>query len=482
MSDPFHSNESVASCLGNHNRPGEGVVLASVGGLRELKVRRSLQSSVDRSVETVAFGSDLNMDLPEVSEDGFPGESALIGETLGQYRLDKEVGRGSMGRVYRAAHLGLHRACAIKVLNPGLVSKQPAVRERFWAEARAVAHLLHPHVVTIHNLGSDRGYHFIEMEYIPGGLSLRESIIRSGPLDTIQSSTLLRQVSQALDAAHKSGLIHRDVKPANVLINDQGHAKLADFGLVRKIGDLNRVGVAIAGTPTYMAPELFEGITASPASDIYAVGVMYYYLLSARLPYASDKISQLILRHRSSPIPDIREIVADAPDAAQEIIERCLAKRPGDRFGSAAELADAFRAVIHELRDTESLIRESVDGIECFIQGARDRFRIVFTVPGERLQEVYVEANHGPGGERLISIFSVCGPADPQHFEFALRLNDRLSYGSLSVRNVNGEPMFVMNRTFSRDHICSTDIRAALLEIARRSDRVEQQLTNADFY
>ncbi len=446
---------------------------------------RTRKVSIDRHGETVDFtldDSESDTGYPGLADDGFPGPNALIGETLGQYRIDREVGRGSMGRVYRAAHLGLHRPCAIKVLNPGLVERQPAVRERFWAEARAVAHLLHPHVVTIHNLGSDRGYHFIEMEYVPGGVSLRESVIREGPLDAIQSSTLLRQVSQALDAAHKAGLVHRDVKPANVLINDQGQAKLADFGLVRRIGEFDRAGVAVAGTPTYMAPELFDGVAASHSSDIYAVGVMYYYLLSARLPFASDQISQLIQRHRLAPTPDIRDIVADAPDAAQAIIERCLAKRPADRFESAAELADALRSVIHELRDTESLIRESVDGIDCFVQGARDRFRIVFTVPDERLQEVYVEANHGPGGERLISIFSVCGPAESRYFEFALRLNDRLSYGSLSVRNVNGEPMFVMNRTFSRDHICATDIRAALIEIARRSDRVEQQLTNADFY
>ena len=476
-------NQSVAGSLENHScSTVEGPVAAVLDAPRISRGRRPGKFSLEIDESTVAFDSEVETEFSGTLDDGFPGENALIGETLGQYRLDKEVGRGSMGRVYRAAHLGLHRDCAIKVLNPGLVSKQPAVRERFWAEARAVAHLSHPHVVTIHNLGSERGYHFIEMEYVPGGVSLRESIVREGPLDAIQASTLLRQVSLALEAAHKAGLIHRDVKPANVLINDQGHAKLADFGLVRRIGEFDRAGVAVAGTPTYMAPELFEGVAASYASDIYAVGVMYFYLLSARLPFASDRISQLILRHRSEPIPDIRELVPDAPDAAQDVIERCLAKRPKDRFASAAELADALRAVVHELRDTESLIRESVDGIDCFIQGARDRFRIVFSVPGERLQEVYVEANHGPGGERLISIFSVCGPAEPQHFEFALRLNDRLSYGSLSVRNVNGEPMFVMNRTFSRDHIGATDIRAALIEIARRSDRVEQQLTNADFY
>ena len=114
--------------------------------------------------------------------------------------------------------------------------------------------------------------------------------------------------------------------------------------------------------------------------------------------------------------------------------------------------------------------------------GGHDHYRILFQLPDDRLQEVYVEVSQGRAGERLLSVFSVCGPADPKHYEFALRLNDKLSYGSLSVRNVNGQPMFVMNRTFARDHVYAADIRAALLEIARRSDRVEQQLTDADLY
>ncbi|MCA1686001.1 MAG: serine/threonine protein kinase [Planctomycetia bacterium] len=407
--------------------------------------------------DTVAYGRDLSDPSPTDAgtfEDGFSGAGALIGETIGQYRLDAMVGRGSMGRVYRAEHLGLHRPCAIKVMNPDLVSRNPMIRERFWAEARAVAHLLHPHVVTVHNLGSDRGFHYIEMEYIPGGLSLREAIIRDGPFGPVRASTLVRQVSLALQAAHKSGLVHRDVKPANVLIDSQGHAKLADFGLVRRVSELDLAGVPVAGTPTFMAPELFDGVPASHRSDLYAVGVMYYYLLSARLPFASNQISQLA----------------------------CLAKCPEDRYQSANALAEDLQSVIFQLRDTEGLIRESVEGLDCLIQGGRDHFRIFFRLPEDRLQEVYAEVSKAPNGERVLTIFSVCGPADSRHFEFALRLNDSLSYGSLSVRNVGGEPMFVMNRTFARDHVCAADIRAAMIEIARRSDRVEQQLTNADLY
>jgi len=439
----------------------------------------------DQLGETVVYGTGLvDQDGVEADadDDGFQEVDDLLGETVGQYRLEELVGRGSMGRVYRAQHLGLHRPCAIKVMNPGLVAKQPQIRERFWAEARAVAHLLHPHVVTIHNLGTDRGYHYIEMEFVPGGVSLREAVIRDGPFDPIRASGLVLQVADALGAAHRSGLIHRDVKPANVLINGRGDAKLADFGLVRKIGEVGRAGATVAGTPTYMAPELFDGVPASHLSDLYAVGIMYYYLLSARLPYASDQISQLIARHRHDPLPDVRAVAPRVPESVSAIIQRCLAKRPEDRFVSAEELADHLQTAVLQLRDTEALIRESVEGLDCYIHGALDHYRVFFRLPADRLQEVYAEVSHGPSGERVLSIFSVCGPAEPKNFEFALRLNDKLSYGSLSVRNVNGQPMFVMNRTLPRDHVCSADIRAAMVEIARRSDRVEQQLTDADLY
>ena len=438
---------------------------------------------VDPLSETVDYRS---FDSRESSIDeegfGFPEADELVGETIGQYRLLELLGKGSMGRVYRADHLGLHRPCAIKVMNPGLVKQQPHVRERFWAEARSVANLLHPHVVTIHNLGSDRGYHFIEMEYVAGGVSLHQRIVREGPLEAMVASNLVRQVVLALGAAHDAGLIHRDVKPANVLLNQAGNAKLADFGLVRRIGELDRAGLSIGGTPTYMAPELFEGVAASPRSDIYAVGVMLFYVLSARLPFTSDQISHLILRHRFDPIPDIRAFVSDIPDASLPILERCLAKSPADRYDSAAELAADLQGVIFRFRNTETLIRESVEGLDCFVSGARDQFRVLFPLPGDRMHEVYVEGSTGALGERLLTIFSVCGPAEPKHFEFALRLNDKLTYGGVSIRDVNSEPMFVMNRTFSRDHVGPADARAAMLELARRSDRIEQMITNADVY
>jgi serine/threonine-protein kinase len=458
--------------------------------------------------ETVAYRPDLTSghdDTEGHEGDGFPEVDDLIDRTLAQYRLDTVVGRGSMGRVYRAEHLGLGRPCAIKVMSPGLLARQPHVRERFWAEARAVANLVHPHVVTIHNLGSDRGYHFIEMEYV-SGVTLKESMVREGPFEPVRASDVVRQVVLALGAAHRSGLVHRDVKPANVLLASagnveaadlpeclsprpnvsgpasSGHAKLADFGLVRHLSELELAGVPVAGTPTFMAPELFAGIPASPRSDFYALGVMYYYLLSGRLPFTSDHIGNLIQLHRDGPIPDIRAIAPAVPDIVASIIDRCLAKAPEDRFQSADGLAEELQTAVYHLRDTESLVRESLDGLDCFVQGGRDYYRVLFQLPGDRLQEVYVEPAEGKRGERLLSVFSVCGPADPRHFEFALRVNAKLTFGSLSIREVNGQPMFVMTRTFARDHVCASEVRSALQEIARRADRIEQQLNDADLY
>ena len=461
----------------------DGSILARTSSGEE----RAISGSRPTFAETIVYQVDRTMtesddNIVIGNDDGFPPIDDLIGSTLSQYRIESLAGRGSMGRVYQAYHLGLHRPCAIKVMNPGLLARQPQIRERFWAEARAVANLLHPHVVTIHNLGSDRGYHFIEMEFVPGGISLRESLIRDGAFEPIRASTLVRQVVLALGAAHQAGLVHRDVKPANVLLTSAGDAKLADFGLVRRISDAELAGASVAGTPTFMAPELFEGAAASRRSDIYAVGVMYYYLLSERLPFSSDQMVQLIQMHRQAAVPDIREIAPGVPDIVAAILDRCLAKQPEQRYESAEELADDLQSAIYHLRETESLVRESVEGLDCFVQGARDHYRILFPLPGDRLQEVYVEEVQGREGERLLSVFSVCAPAESRYFSYALRLNNRLTYGSLSIRNVNGQPMFVMTRTFARNHVCALDIRAALVEIAHRSDRIEQQLTDTDLY
>lgn len=434
--------------------------------------------------ETVAFPAPEVLEAP-ASASG-PTDD-LVGETLGQYRLDEVIGQGSMARVYRAEHLGLGRQSAVKVLNAELIERQPQMVERFRAEARAVAGLVHPHVVMVHNLGSDRGHHYIEMEFVPGSVSLRDTVVRDGAFDSVRATKLIRQVTLALAAAHSSGLIHRDVKPANVLLDDQGRAKLADFGLVRRVDEGGRDHKAgrpnLAGTPMFMAPELFSGAPPSPQTDLYAVGVTYFNLLSARLPFVSSDISRLIRLHQRMAIPDIRKWVPDAPEEVRDILRRLLAKSPDARPPSAEALADELKRMVGHLREIQGLVEESLEGLDCFVQAAgKDLYRVVVPTPGDRLHEVYIEAAEGPDNEALLQVFSVCAPADARHYEFALKLNDRLTIGGLSLHEMNGVPMFVMTRTYLRDLVTPTDLRGAVLEIARQSDWVEHELTRCDVY
>ena len=208
-----------------------------------------------------------------------------------------------------------------------------------------------------------------------------------------------------------------------------------------------------------MAPELFKGSPASPQSDLYAVGVMLYYLVSGLLPFAAASVKAIIHLHHTQPVPDLRAVGQAIPDGLMRIIERCLAKVPSEHFGSGRELADELRLQIYRLRNTESLVNESIRGLDCFLQGARESFRIL--VPqqrGQRLQEVLIEVSEGKDEERFLSVFSVCGPADPSHHAAALAVNGRLTYGSISIRHVLAHPMFVMTRTFPRDRVRPSEL------------------------
>ncbi|MFN8372339.1 MAG: serine/threonine-protein kinase [Anaerolineae bacterium] len=271
----------------------------------------------------------------------------LQGRKLGKYEIKDLLGQGGMATVYRGYQEDIDRYVAIKVLppHPGL---DPTFVDRFRQEARTIARLQHPHILPVYDYGTEDNILYLVMAYVEGG-SLSD-MIKEGPLNLRQVEKFLREISGALDYAHRQGIVHRDLKPANILIDTEGHALLADFGIAKWAeGGASITGTGIVGTPAYMAPEQGKGLPADARSDIYALGVVVYELLTGKQPYAADTAMMLILRHIQDPIPNISESVEGLPPALDEVMKRVLAKEPEDRFQSAADFANAFSSALKEI-------------------------------------------------------------------------------------------------------------------------------------
>jgi serine/threonine protein kinase len=265
----------------------------------------------------------------------------LIGQTLGKYRILAEIGRGGMGVVYKAHDTTLDCPVAIKVLDPLLARDQEFV-QRFLREARATARLRrHPHIVTIHDVGQSGGYSFIVMEHLEGR-SLVEIIRREGPLPPERVARLVSQVADALDYAHAQGLIHRDVKPGNVIVGPQDQATLTDFGVARSVEGtrLTQSGVMI-GTPAYMSPEQVKGQSVGPAADVYALGVVTYEMLGGRPPFEGET-PHVLFAHAYEPPPPLRQVNPRVPEAVAAAVHKALVKDPKQRYPTAGAFAAAL--------------------------------------------------------------------------------------------------------------------------------------------
>ncbi len=407
----------------------------------------------------------------------------LIGSQLSLYSIEGLLGRGGMAWVFQARHNMLQRPCAIKILSPDLERRQPGAVESFLREARVAASLVHPHVVTVHNIGHHDGYHFIEMEYVPGQ-SLQHLFAVDGLLPPTQATDYVLQSCSALAEAHRQGMIHRDFKPANILVRNDGWTKLADFGLAKRVvalhGESDR---SLSGTPYFMAPELFCGSAGTCASDVYAVGVSYFYLLTGRFPYTDRSITRLAQLHQQAPVPDPREHGHDIPDAAVEVVRQALAKEPADRFRDGAELYSALREISTSLRSLQSIVTEAIDGIDATLRAADDVLEIVVSLPNGRRQKIYVEETVSqPWSAQIVRVYSVCGLAIPSYFRRALELNARVPHGSLAVESIDGDPHFVMLNSHLRVACDPIDIRHSVLDIAQWADDMEAALTGQDLY
>ena len=267
-----------------------------------------------------------------------------VGTAFGKYTITALVGRGGMGEVYEAHDNDKRRTVALKIL-PDQYSKDENFRKRFLRESHAAAMLQEPHVIPIHDWGEIDGSLYIDMRLVRGA-TLRD-LLSEGPLEPSQAVAIIDQIAAALDAAHAEGLIHRDVKPANVLVTSADFAYLVDFGIAETKGDtrLTTAGSQI-GSFAYMAPERFNNVMATPAVDVYALACVLYESLTGDAPFRTDSMEYLIAAHITSPPPRPSAANRNVPASFDEVIARGMAKEPDDRYGTAGALGRAAQRAL----------------------------------------------------------------------------------------------------------------------------------------
>ena len=277
------------------------------------------------------------------------GSALAPGTTVAGYRIEALIGRGGMGAVYRASEEGLGRKVALKVIAPELAQDE-RFRERFLRESRIAASLDHPHVIPIYQAGDEDGLLFLAMRYVEGS-DLAKVVAEDGALEPKRAVDLLSQIAEALDAAHEKGLIHRDVKPSNVLIAESAgreHCYLGDFGLTKRTGSLSGVSVAgeIVGTLEYVAPEQITGNALDERADVYSLGCVLYECLTGQSPFPRATDVALLWAHvHEEPTPPSKAR-DDLPKELDTVLTRALAKEPGRRYRSAGELLAATRSAL----------------------------------------------------------------------------------------------------------------------------------------
>jgi CHASE2 domain-containing sensor protein/predicted Ser/Thr protein kinase len=307
---------------------------------------RSLSEAIDRLIEKIGPG-----------------------DTLGDYRVDELLARGGMGVVYRATQVSLDRKVALKVIIPELAD-DVNYRARFKREALAAASIDHPNVVPVYEAGEEGGLVFLAMRFIDG-VDLRTLLKKEGPLPPARAAAIIAQVSAALSAAHARGLVHRDVKPANVLIDQSAgdHAYLTDFGLTRRTGsgsEMTQEGTMM-GTLDYIPPEQINGQDVDARADVYALGCVLYELVTGRVPFERDSEVAKLFAHVSSEPPSAREHRPELSEQVDEVIRRAMAKRPQDRYPSAEEFARAATAAL-----AQRGVEQAATGVEASTSPSSD--------------------------------------------------------------------------------------------------------------
>lgn len=311
------------------------------------------------------------------------GHASLLGSALGGYQVQALIGRGAMGTVYLARDTALNRPIALKVLL-GSLARNPAMVRSFYREAQAAAPLRHPGIVRIYSAGVESGTPYIAMEYVAGE-PLDRFLRRKGSVSWQAALHVGAQLAQALNCAHGAGVVHRDVKPANILLDRQGRVRLADFGIAR-VATLDARGGrpgGVMGTPTYMSPEQCEGLEPGPATDLYSLGVVLYQMMAGNPPFRAETPQALVKQILTDDAPRLNKLDGEIPDDVARLVAHLLQKEPGARPKSAAHVA----RMIDRIRAEEGGRSVVPEALSAFVreQAVESNLRLMTPVPQHRV-------------------------------------------------------------------------------------------------
>ncbi len=395
----------------------------------------------------------------------------LVGKSLGGFRIVEKIGAGGMATVFKAYQSTLDRYIAIKVL-PAYHARDPIFVKRFVQEARSVARLAHPNIVQIHDFDEQDGYTYIVMEYVDGG-TLKDRLKK--PLSVVEAADFVIQAAEGLDCAHRNGIIHRDVKPANMLLRKDGHLLLSDFGIAKILEgttNLTRVGTGI-GTPQYMSPE--QGMASQSVdrrSDIYSLGIVFFHCLTGRVPFTADSPLTITVKHINEPLPIDMLIAANVPQPIIQVVQKMTAKQPHERYQSAEILIDAltnalgdsnlslgrrgFSSITPTPVDTNnpsynnglaSNAQQPIFTVTCFRCGAPNpSSRLYCTTCGDDLSNKRASQDkHKVNGRAVLARLTMqSGPMKGRSYRFHQDVT--------TVGRTNGNDLVISGRTVSRRH------------------------------
>ena len=404
--------------------------------------------------------------------------NALIGQSLGQFRIVEQIGAGGMAVVFKAYQPTLDRYVAIKVL-PSYHANDPVFLTRFVQEARSVAKLAHPNIVQIHDFGEQNTITYIVMEYVDGG-TLKDRLNK--PLPVAETIDYIIQAAQGLNCAHRNGIIHRDVKPANMLLRKDGRLLLSDFGIAKILEEstnLTRVGTGI-GTPQYISPEQSTGQAVDRRSDIYSLGIVLFHCLTGRVPFTAENLLSLTMKHLNEPLPVERLQAEGVPDAVIKVVLQMAAKQPKDRYQSTEVLIDALTHAStasnlsiprqwhagasaitprpdlkggaekeqSTVYDSQASVVQPVVTLTCFRCGARNpSTRLYCTTCGDDLANSRADYDRylGPNGKAVLARLSMQnGPMAGRSYRFHQQVT--------TIGRTNGNDFIIAGRTVSRRH------------------------------